>query len=695
MQSKSQHFGNQPRARERQTGTLEAAVLAKLSVQKAILQAEAHARKGELSAARGCYDQVLAAFPKNRRAKAGRDALSRAADAPRETLEAVGALFRAGQFTRTVEAVRRALTTHPGSAGLWRLLGAAAAELNDHATAEQAFKEVRDLLPDRAESHANLGAALTRAGRHAEAVSAFEAALARGPRQADTHVNLARALFALKRYSDAVSALETALAHRPDALDTLRFLGIARLAANDAAGAVAAHEAALRHAPDHWETHLNLGQALHHLKHLPGAIAAFRRALELKPGSDLALTHLGTALLDTGDVAAAATTFEGLIGVTPDDPLAHNNLGVARQLMGDLSGAEAAFARALSLAPGAARTYKNLASVKRWSPDDPLIPAMEALATDPGLSDEERVHFAFALFRAHDTCGALERAFHWLSLGNRLRKAAAGHRTEVDAALFAAVRDAAQSLPDVLPSGREPTCPRPIFIVGLPRSGTTLVEQILSAHPDVQGAGELDFVHGFGGALATGRASVGGEALAQFRARYLGALKPRAGRAGTVTDKMPHNFRYLALIAHALPEAGIVHVHRDPGATCWSNYAHDFNGEGLDYTHDPEQIASFHRLYLALMQHWERRLPGRIHHVDYERLTTEQEPVTRSLLSALNLCWDPACLAPEGNARAVGTASATQVRQPVYQGSSRKWLRYRPFLGDVFDGLDAFTPTRP
>lgn len=667
--------------------------MAKLSVQRAILQAEAHARKGELSAARGCYDQVLAAFPKNRRAKAGRDALTRAADAPQETLETVATHVRRGQFTRAVETARAALTRHPGSPALWRLLGAAGAELNDHATAEEAFRKVRDLLPDRAESHANLGAALTRAGRHAEAVSAFEAALARNPQQADTHVNLARALFSLKRYPDAVGALESALALRPDALDTLRFLGIARLAANDAAGAVAANEAALQQVPDHWETHLNLGQARHHLRHLPGAIAAFRHALALNPGSELALKHLGTALLDAGDVAAAATVFEELIAVTPDDPLAHNNLGVSRQLQGDLSGAEAAFARALALAPHAARTYRNLASVKRWSPDDPLIPAMEALAADPGLTDEDRIHFAFALFRAHDACDALEPAFHWLTIGNRLRKAAAGHRTETDAALFAAVRDTAQSLPGAAPSEGEPACPRPIFIVGMPRSGTTLVEQILSAHPNVEGAGELDLVHGIGGALATGAAAMSGGALAKFRARYLQALRQRAAHAGIVTDKMPHNFRYLALIAHALPEAGIVHVHRDPGATCWSNYAHDFNGDGLDYTHDPEQIASFHRLYVALMQHWERTLPGRIHHVDYERLTTDQDQVTRTLLSAMNLSWDPACLAPESNARAVGTASTGQIRQPVYQGSSRKWLRYRPLLGEVFDGLDAFTPS--
>ena len=233
--------------------------------------------------------------------------------------------------------------------------------------------------------------------------------------------------------------------------------------------------------------------------------------------------------------------------------------------------------------------------------------------------------------------------------------------------------------------------PVPVFIVGLPRSGTTLVEQIISSHSQVTGAGELPFASQFGSRLAFGQASVDQEALRAFRNEYLAGLQRRSEGNAIVTDKMPQNFRHLGLIAAALPEAKIIHVKRDPAAVCWANYTQYFADSSgpLNYCYSLEDIVHYHGLYEDLMTFWHQALPGRIYDLDYERLTKDQEEETRKLIDHLGLNWDDACLSPQDNKRVVGTASNLQVRQRVYQGSSERWKRYRPYLNGAFDHFSA------
>lgn len=221
------------------------------------------------------------------------------------------------------------------------------------------------------------------------------------------------------------------------------------------------------------------------------------------------------------------------------------------------------------------------------------------------------------------------------------------------------------------------------------RSGTTLVEQIVSSHPLVTGAGELSFVHQFGGSIAVGQTPVDSEALTTFREEYLSALKQRSGGKASVTDKMPQNFRFLGLIARALPESKIIHVKRDPAAVCWANYTQYFVSDSLGYCYGLEDILHYHRLYEDLMKYWHQALPNRIYDLDYEALTERQEEETRKLIAHLGLEWDDACLSPEKNARGVATASNVQIRRKVYQGSSERWRRFRPFLHGALDHLSA------
>ena len=275
-------------------------------------------------------------------------------------------------------------------------------------------------------------------------------------------------------------------------------------------------------------------------------------------------------------------------------------------------------------------------------------------------------------------------------MGNALRKKQLNYDKAKDSKLFGRLKT---SYPLMTESALEPEIvvseTTPIFIVGMPRSGTTLVEQIISSHPLVKGAGELPLVSQFGGALAVDQTPIDIEALTIFREQYLTALRQRSEGRAIVTDKMPQNFCFLGLIAVALPEAMIIHVKRDPAAVCWANYRQYFATDSLGYCYDLDDILYYHGQYLDLMKYWHKVLPDRIYDLNYELLTEDQEEETRKLISRLGLEWDDACLAPQNNRRGVATASNVQVRQKVYRGSSEKWKLYKPYLNGALEHFSA------
>ena len=227
----------------------------------------------------------------------------------------------------------------------------------------------------------------------------------------------------------------------------------------------------------------------------------------------------------------------------------------------------------------------------------------------------------------------------------------------------------------------------PIFIIGMPRSGTTLVEQIISSHLQVTGAGELNFAEQFGSAIATGITEVNNQALLDFRHNYLSKLDNVSNLNLIVTDKMPQNFLYVGLLAAAFPEAKIIHVKRNPAAVCWANYKRYFVSKNIGYCYAIDDVIHYHKLYENLMDFWTNTLSKRIYNLDYERLTVDQETETRQLIEYLGLDWDENCLSPQKNTRRVATASNLQVRQKVYQGSSEQWKKFQPFLNGAFDSL--------
>ncbi len=435
-----------------------------------------------------------------------------------------------------------------------------------------------------------------------------------------------------------------------------------------------------------------LGAVYAALGRVEEAVASYDKAIRLKPDYAEARNNLADSLNALGRADAAIATLTEALRIEPDFAEAHNNLGNALYLSGRIDEARASYERAIDLLPTYAEAHRNLSTVKKYTTEDSQFEAMHGLTNQASLPDRARMNLSFALAKAHDDLGQYDRAFEFLSTGNALQRASLPYSVDDDLALFDALQrafDASGSAPHADDTTAEGDRTTPIFIVGMPRSGTTLVEQILASHSQVFGAGELERLGECVAASDWMRTGVTPAVLGAIRSDYVNHIRTLADEAAWVTDKLPLNFRWIGFICLALPNARIVHVARDARATCWSNYRHFFSSRGNRFSNDLGDVARYYRAYTALMRFWHARFPGRIYDLDYESLTENQEPETRELLAAVGLEWEPSCLQFHRTERVVETASATQVRQKMYTGSSAAWRHYEAHLGPMLQELDA------
>jgi tetratricopeptide (TPR) repeat protein len=421
--------------------------------------------------------------------------------------------------------------------------------------------------------------------------------------------------------------------------------------------------------------------------------------LELEPGNARAHYNLGNMLRAKTDYEAAIAHYKQALAGKPDFVDAWNNMGVVLAERGDIDDAREAYQKAVEADPTRAAYHRNLASSKRFEPGDSQLAVMEQLIKNPAsVPEPARVDLQFALGKAYADLREHERSFRHLLAGNKLKRAQIGYdeaetmgymqriRTVFDAELLAAKA-----------GGGEPT-PTPVFIVGMPRSGTTLIEQIIASHPKAIGAGELSDLDNIvqslaglnGGALRFPEvvATMSGEQLRQVGARYVAAVGALAPTAERVADKMPWNFHFPGLIHLALPNARIIHARRDPVDTCLSCFSILFDGDGNRFTYDLGELGRFYRAYDSLMAHWRAVLPpGLMLEVQYEEVVGELEKQARRIIAHCGLEWDDACVAFYKTRRPVRTSSVAQVRQPIYHSSVGRWRPYREQLRALLEEL--------
>jgi Tfp pilus assembly protein PilF len=505
-----------------------------------------------------------------------------------------------------------------------------------------------------------------RAGALAEAEQLYAQALALQTDHVPALVNRAAALRDLGRPAEALAALDQALALQPD------------------------HALALN----------NRGVALIDLRRPGEAAQCFERAVALKPDYADALNNLGKALasLDPApDPEVSLAAFERAIALRPDYAEAWDNRGVLLAELGRLDEAVAAIEQAIRLQPRRVSAYYHLTLTRTLAPADPHIAAMQALAGQAdALSLDDRIELDFALAAALDGAGDPAGAFARLAEGNAL------NRTRIDydeaATLQALARTAELFTPQAIARGHGAGDPSelPVFIVGMPRSGTTLVEQMLASHPAVFGAGETS---AFPAALADegvdfpdGAAELGAASLRRLGERYLERVRPLGPKALRITDKRPDNFRLAGLIHLALPGARIVHVRREAADACLSCFSKLF-GPAVPYASDLGELGRYWRAYDALMAHWRQVIPPQVLlELDYEAIVADPQAQARRLIAHCGLEWDPACLEFWRAPRRVRTASAAQVRRPVHGEAVGRWRAYKPWLGPLLEALGA-TPS--
>ncbi len=464
--------------------------------------------------------------------------------------------------------------------------------------------------------------------------------------------------------------------------------------------AIARYEQILALKPRIPEIHNNRGLALAALGKFEEAAQAYRRATKIRPDNPETLCNWGVALAQLERYDEAAAKFRRAIAVSPGFAGARNNLGLILKEQGRITELVEAIEQAIRLSPREASYYDNLAAIRPFAAGDRYFTALETMAANPAsLSATNRMHLHFALAKTYEHVGRPEHAFQQLLAGNALK------RTQIsyDEAATLAQMDRSRELftREFITDreGRGEQSPVPLFIIGMPRSGTTLIEQILASHPDIFGAGELSLfeqtVDSVRGALPQSPAfpdmasCLSGEDIRSLGARYLETLTRRAPRAARITDKMPGNFLFAGLIHLALPNAAIIHATRDPIDACVSCFSVHFT-TGQTHTYDLAELGRHYRHYQALMSHWHRVLPpGRILDVRYEELVDNLEAVARRIIAHCGLTWDARCLDFHRTERTVRTASATQVRQPIYQTSVGRGRRYEKFLGPLFAEITA------
>lgn len=607
----------------------------------------------------------------------------------------VKSLIQGGQWDEARQACEGLCQASPKDADVWLMMGVIHGQFGNFIEAEKCCRRVTALSPAAPVGHFNLGITLQKQRKFAEAAKSFRQVIKLNPNYAEAHNELGAAL---------------------------------QLSGGEAGKAVESYQRALVLKPGYAEAHYNLATVLRDQAMIVQAEAHFREAIRLLPGMVKAHHALGQMLLSVGYHDQAVAVYQDAIRLHPGEQELHFHLAMVLMAMGQNQEALKSFQRVLELSPGNTKACASMSHaleregdfeegyellrplLESDEPDVDVVLAYAALAKHLAhqsqamellegvlkrrISVEQSKSVHFALGKLHDEAREYEQAFaHWRS-ANDLAKMK--YDPKKNAQLFADLKTVfSEENISRRPHATNPSA-LPVFIVGMPRSGTSLVEQILASHPEVYGAGEL---HDIGNLINVLPASVGsrlpyphsldditGAQLDVIAERHLAKLAGLSPQSSRVTDKMPHNFRHLGMIAMLFPGARVIHCLRDPVDTCLSIYSLPFSTNHL-YASDLAQLGAYYRQYQDLMAYWKEVLRIPILEVQYEEIVANQETMSRKMIEFCGLEWDERCLSFHESKRVVTTPSYDQVRQPIYKKSVARWKNYENHLTPLIAAL--------
>ena len=535
------------------------------------------------------------------------------------------------------------------------------------AEAEQLYRRVINTSPDFHPAYHSLGLLAYKVGKPTLAVDLITHAITLDNKIAFYHCNLCEMLRRQGRLDEAVNAGRQAIALAPDDTNTLYNLGLVQADCKD------------------WSA----------------AVESYQRVLELNPGHGLASNNMGAALEAMGKMDEALEAYTRAVAINPQHAEAQNNMGAIYSERGMLDEARDCFSAAIKAQSDFIEPYYNLSSLKTFTVNDTHLTGLKKLQGQvEHLAPDAQIRYYFALGKAFEDIAEYDRAFSAYNRGNRLKFSSLTYNEARADAVLARIKTLFDSTLFETCPGSDIEDATPIFIVGIPRSGTTLIEQILASHASVYGAGELKDLHEtittavphtpegrFFEHCQPGLSEFDFRAMANA---YLQQIRAKSPRALYITDKMPANFFYIGFIYLMFPRARIIHAMRDPMDSCLSCFSRLFN-ETMDFAYNLQTLGNYYVRYRQLMQHWQRVVPAdNILEVHYEDIVADVESQTRRMLEYIDLPWDDACLAFYENKRLVKTASVAQVRQPIYSTSVARWQHFSKHLDPLMDIVEQY-----
>ncbi len=634
------------------------------------------------------------------------------------------ALTAQGKDKEAIEKWQKTLELNPKSHNAYINIGNSLRNLGRIKESEEHCRKALEITPKDPDALLNLGNALRDQGQYKEAEELYRKSTEIRPSHAMSHNNLAIVLMDLLRFDEAVTAARYAIAFDPNNAEAYANMSIALRESGEIEQAEEAARQALRLDPDSAETRIDLADILFMSDRLDEAETLFNEAMELTPDSSRLYIKLSSVLERMNRTEEALEAIDKAVALSPEMPEVYHRQAMIHfmshhiqkalaslekaleiepkfaaamatkseilQAHGDMEGARIAARKGLEINDKIPFIYYTLSKVKKFTEDDPDFIAMKELdANSEKYGKVQTMSLQYALFKAYENIGDYEKAFEHLKKGSDIKRSYSVFNEDMQYMIFKTITDTYTKEYIESFKGKGNDSDIPVFIVGMPRSGTTLTEQILSSHPDVFGAGELynlsdvEQKHGL----------LNQENCKKLGDKYLDltrAIEENSQKAKRITDKMPSNYMRIGQIVATLPNAKIIHCRRNPMDTCLSCYKQLF-ARGHYWSYNLKEMANYYKHYENMMAHWRKVLPKeRFLEIDYEETVQNLERQARKLIDYAGLDWNEACLTPHKTKRSILTASKGQVRKPVYTSSIDAWKRYKKQLEPLSNELKEF-----
>ena len=569
-----------------------------------------------------------------------------------------------GRTDKALVALDKLIKSFPDDALLFNLRGACHEAMNQFDQSIESFNKAVEIHPQYEEALYNLGVVQKKAGKPDDAINSYQRAIGINPHNANAYNNLGNLLTQKGHIKQSIEHLNLALNLNPKFAEAHNNLGLANMELNKLHECINNFLLAIENNPQYEGAYINLGRVYRELNEFDNELNCYKKCLKIKPNASKILVQLGRAYRNRGENKLAIDCFESSLNFNPESYSA----------------------------------YFELANRSEYKLNKEQIAKMESFAENDGLNDNDKINLNYALALIYEKNEDSDKLFSSLHRANSLRKKSLNYSLHDDEKRANNVKDFYQGSSNAkeIKLHEKSKSKNPIFIVGMPRSGSSLIEQILSSHHNVYGGGELQIFRKILNPLLNtflnDRESFqeiikDKNCYESIRYEYLESIYRLDFKEAFFTDKALLNFQYIGLILRALPDSKIIHIKRDAMAICWSNFKTNFAQRGIAFSNDLNDLVGFYRLYEEQMNFWHSEFPNQIYDLKYESMTKNQIIETKELLNFCNLDWDENCLHFYNNNRSVKTASKDQVRKKIYSGSSDAWKKYKNYLEPLTNGL--------